>query len=485
MNQKETKEADIGITAKKKENFSEWYTQVIQKAELADYTDVSGCIVFRPRSYAIWEKVQKWFDKEIKKLGVKNAYFPLFIPKRLLEKETEHVEGFTPEVAWVTQAGESKLNEWLAVRPTSETIMYNSYKKWIRSHRDLPLRLNQWCNVVRWEFKNPVPFIRTREFLWQEGHTAFATKKEAEKEVKEILNLYKQVYEELYAVPAIIGRKSEKEKFAGAEYTTSVETFVPSGKAVQAATSHFLGQNFSKAFDISFLDKEGQKRFVYQNSWGMSTRTIGVMIMMHGDDKGLIIPPRVAPLHVMIVPILFEKTKDKVITAAKKLYKDLQGDEFTVEIDLREGYTSGWKFNEWELKGVPIRIEIGPKDIEKKQAVLVRRDTGEKEVVKINKVRKRIPKLLEEIQENLFNQAKKFLKNNTKKADNWLDFEKAVKEKKLVYAPWCNATKCEEKIKEKTGAKVLNIPFKHVRPKGKCIFCNNPAKVMAYFAKSY
>ncbi|RLE45537.1 proline--tRNA ligase, partial [Candidatus Woesearchaeota archaeon] len=302
---------------------------------------------------------------------------------------------------------------------------------------------------------------------------------------KEILNLYKQVYEELYAVPAIIGRKSEKEKFAGAEYTTSVETFVPSGKAVQAATSHFLGQNFSKAFDISFLDKEGQKRFVYQNSWGMSTRTIGVMIMMHGDDKGLIIPPRVAPLHVMIVPILFEKTKDKVITAAKKLYKDLQGDEFTVEIDLREGYTSGWKFNEWELKGVPIRIEIGPKDIEKKQAVLVRRDTGEKEVVKINKVRKRIPKLLEEIQENLFNQAKKFLKNNTKKADNWLDFEKAVKEKKLVYAPWCNATKCEEKIKEKTGAKVLNIPFKHVRPKGKCIFCNNPAKVMAYFAKSY
>jgi len=485
MKQKEMKETEAGITAKKKENFSEWYTQVIQKAEMADYTDVSGCIVFRPRAYAIWEKVQAWFDKEIKKLGIVNAYFPLFIPKRLLEKEAEHVEGFTPEVAWVTQAGETKLNEWLAIRPTSETIMYESYKKWIRSYRDLPLRLNQWCNVVRWEFKNPVPFIRTREFLWQEGHTAFADKKEAEKEVMDILKLYKKVYEELYAVPVLIGKKSQKEKFAGAEYTTSIETFVPNGKAVQAATSHFLGQNFSKAFDISFLDEKEQKKYAYQNSWGMTTRTIGIMIMIHGDNKGLIIPPRVAPVHAIIVPILFEKNKEKTINAAKKLHKQLQKENFATEIDLREGYTSGWKFNEWEMKGIPIRIEIGPKDLQNKQAVLVRRDTGEKQAVKLEQIEKKIPKLLEEIQQNLFDKAQKFLKENTKQANNWLEFDKAVKEKKLIYAPWCNATKCEEEIKDKTGVKVLNIPFKFIKPKGKCVNCNNQAKVMTYFARSY
>ncbi len=479
------KEVGVGITAKKEKDFSEWYTQVVQKAELADYTSVSGCIVFRPRSYAIWEKIRTWFDIELKKLGVKNAYFPLFIPKHLLEKEQEHIEGFTPEVAWVTQAGETKLNEWLAIRPTSETVMYDSYKKWINSYRDLPLKLNQWCNIVRWEFKNPIPFIRTREFLWQEGHTAFADKKDAEIEVMDIIKLYKRVYEELYAVPAFIGKKSQKEKFAGAEYTTSAETFLPNGKAVQAATSHFLGQNFSKTFEINYLDKKEQKKYVYQNSWGMSTRTLGIMIMMHGDNKGLVIPPNVASLHAMIVPIIFEKTKVKTINAAKRLHKQLQGEEYCVDIDLREGYSSGWKFNEWEMKGVPIRIEIGPKDIQNKQAVLVRRDTGEKIFVKLEQIKKKIPKLLKEIQQNLFDKAKKFIKENTKKASNWLEFTTAIREKKLIYGQWCGATKCEEEIKEKTGVKVLNIPFKYVKPKGKCVNCNNKASVMAYFAKSY
>lgn len=472
----------VGITAKKEENFSEWYTQLIQKAELADYTDVSGCIVFRPRAYAIWEKIQTWFDARIKELGVKNAYFPLFIPEHLLTKEAEHVEGFTPEVAWVTHAGKSKLQQRLAVRPTSETIMYESYKKWIQSHRDLPLRLNQWCNVVRWEFKNPVPFIRTREFLWQEGHTAFADKKKAEQEVQDILVLYKRVYEELYAVPALIGRKSENEKFAGAEYTLSVETFVPSGRAIQAATSHHLGQNFAKAFDITYLDEKGKHAHPYQNSWGMSTRTIGVMLMTHSDNKGLVIPPRVASTQAVIVPIIFEKSKQQVLDASRKLAKSLKG--IDVFIDDRD-YSSGWKFNEWELKGIPIRIELGPKDIEKGQAIIVRRDTGKKETIAQTKLATRIPKLLEEIQENLLKRAQTFIDEETVTVKDWKTFEKAVKAKKLIYTQWCDTPQCEETIKEKTGVKTLNKPFDQQKTSGTCVHCDKKAKTWVYFARSY
>ncbi|MBW2978709.1 proline--tRNA ligase, partial [Candidatus Woesearchaeota archaeon] len=403
-------EKDIGITVKKSENISEWYTQVIRKADLIEYTSVSGCLVFRPWSYAIWEEVKKFFDNHIKKRGIKNAYFPLLIPESLLKKESEHVEGFSPEVAWVNYAGNTKLNEKLAIRPTSETIMYEAYSKWIRSYRDLPLLLNQWCNVVRWEFANPVPFLRTREFLWQEGHTVHATQKGAEDEVYDILDLYKKVFEEMYAIPVLKGVKSEKEKFAGALFTTSVEAFLPSGKAIQGATSHCLGQNFSKVFDIKFIDEDEKIKYGWQNSWGISTRTIGIMIMIHGDDKGLVLPPKVAPLQAVIVPIYF-KEKGRVMESAEKIKKSLEGD-FRIHLDNREEYTPGWKFNEWEMKGVPVRIEIGPKDIEKSQVILVRRDTGEKIPVLIKDLNKTLSDILQLIHDNLYSKAKKSLEDN-------------------------------------------------------------------------
>jgi prolyl-tRNA synthetase len=478
------KKQTLGITVKKDEDFSEWYTQVIQKAELADYTSVSGCIVFMPNSYAIWEKVQAFFDAKIKKSGVKNAYFPIFIPESLLNKEKEHVEGFTPEVAWVTHAGDSKLSERLAIRPTSETIMYESYSKWIRSHNDLPLRINQWNNIVRWEFKYAVPFLRTREFLWQEGHTVFAEKEEAEKEVLEMLDYYAQVYEELLAVPVIKGKKTDSEKFAGAVYTTTVETFLPVKKALQGATSHFLGQNFSKAFDISFLDKNGKKAYGWQNSWGLSTRCIGAMIIMHGDDKGLVLPPRVAPVQAVIVPILFDKTKEEVLKAAQNISKELS--TFRIELDDRPNYSPGFKFNEWELKGIPLRIELGPKDLENKQVVVVRRDTGEKETVKFDLVKDRVAALLEEIQDNLFSKAKKKIDESLVNAEEWKEFLKHVKDRKYVRAPHCADKECEAKIKEESeGVKTTCIPFNQPKINKKCVRCDKAAKYEVLFAKSY
>jgi len=477
--------AEQGITVKKSKNFSEWYTQVIQKAELADYTKVSGCYVLRPRAYEIWEKIKDFFDVLIKKSGVENVYFPLLIPESLLNKEKEHVKGFNPEVAWVTHTGKTKLNERLAIRPTSETIMYDSYKKWIRSYKDLPLRLNQWCNIVRWEFKHPSPFLRTREFLWQEGHTAFADKKDAAKECVEILDYYAKVCEELLAVPVIKGRKTEKEKFSGADYTLSIEVFLPTGKAIQGGTTHFLGQNFSKAFGISFLDEDEKKNYVYQNSWGLSTRTIGTMIIMHGDDKGLVIPPRVANEKVVIVPILFKKDKKKVLKKAKEIKRLLK--IYNPLLDDREEYSVGWKYNEWELKGVPIRIEIGPRDLAKNQVVMVRRDNGKKEFIKIPNLKKKVKDTLDDIQNNLFQRAKNFLKRSIVKVDNWKNFMKVIKDKKVVFAPWCGETKCEDLIKDKSGGvKSLNIPFDQPNIKGmKCIYCKKEAKSWVYFAKSY
>jgi len=485
---KEAKKEDkkvIGITVKKADDVSEWYQQVIQKAELADYTNVSGCIVFRPRSYAIWEKVQEYFNKELKKRGIKNAYFPLLIPESLLKKESEHVEGFTPEVAWVTMSGDTQLAERLAIRPTSETIMYDSYSKWIHSYKDLPLRINQWANVVRWEFKNPVPFLRTREFLWQEGHTVFATQKEAEDEVKDIIELYRQLFEDLFAIPMLTGKKSEKEKFAGAVYTTSIETFMPIGKAIQGGTSHFLGQNFSKAFGIEFLDEKGEKQLGWQNSWGISTRSIGVMIMFHGDDKGLVIPPNVAPTHAVVVPIYFEKDKDIVLKEAKKIADSIKG--LDIIFDDRGDYTPGYKFNDWELKGVPVRIEVGPRDIEKKQVVMVRRDTGEKLFVPIAEVNTKLKSLLKDIQKNLLDKAKAFLKSTIVEVKSWDEFLKAINDKKMVRAPWCAETECEDWIKDKAqGVKSINIPFDQPKKiSDKCAHCGKPAKCVAYFAKSY
>lgn len=474
-----------GITVKKMEDTSEWYTQVLQKAELIEYSPVSGCYILRPNCFYVWEKVQAYFDQLIKDDGVQNASFPLFIPESLLTKEEKHVEGFAPEVAWVETGGGTKLKERLAVRPTSETIMYDSYKKWIRSHKDLPLRLNQWCNIVRWEFKHPVPLLRSREFLWQEGHTCFADMEGAAKEAEKILGFYEQVFADLYAIPVLKGKKSEAEKFAGAEYTLSVETFLPNGKAIQGATSHHLGQNFAKAFDITFKDEKQQVEHVWQNSWGISTRSIGIMILMHGDDKGLVLPPKVASKQVVVVPILFDDSKKKILKEAADLRKKLENGGVSVHLDDREDYSPGWKYNEWEVKGVPIRIELGPHDLAKKQVMAVRRDTGEKKAVSLSKIVKEVPTVLDAIQQNLFKKAEKLLKGSIVKIKNMKEAQKAIDDKKLFFAQWCGAVDCEEAFKDKTGAKSLNSPFKQPKVSGKCFACSKKASVWMYFGKSY
>ena len=475
-----------GITVSREKDFSEWFTQLIQKAELIEYSPVSGCYILRPNAYHIWEKVQQYFDGLIKKDGVKNAYFPLFIPESLLSKEEAHVQGFAPEVAWVEKGGHTALGERLAVRPTSETIICDTYAKWIRSYKDLPLRLNQWCNVVRWEFKHCTPFLRSREFLWQEGHTAFATKKEAEDEMYRILDFYEKVFVDLYAVPVMKGRKSEGEKFAGAEITTSVEAFLSNGKAIQGATSHHLGQNFAKAFGIQFKDQNQKDQFVHQNSWGISTRSIGVMILMHSDDKGLVLPPKVALTQVVIVPILFDDSKARVLKEVAILAAKLEKKGVAVHLDNRVEYSPGWKFNEWEMKGIPIRIEIGPKDLEKKQAMVVRRDTGVKLAVPLGSLEKEIPALLEKIQQEMYLKASKLLQEGVVKVATTKDAEKQLALGKLVFAPWCGSIKCEEQFKEKTGAKSLNAPFDQPKMKGEsCFYCSEKATSWFYFGKSY
>lgn len=475
-----------GITVKKEEDFSEWYTQVILKSDLADYTEVSGCIVYKPNSYAIWEKIRDVVDARFKAIGIQNVYFPLFIPEKLLQKEAAHVEGFTPEVAWVTHAGDTKLKERLAIRPTSEAIMYDSYSKWIRSHNDLPLRYNQWNSVVRWEFKHPTPFLRSREFLWNEGHTCFATRREAEKEVKDILSLYEDVLNEYFALPALPGKKSAKEKFAGAEYTTSLELVMPNGKAIQGPDAHFDGQNFAKAYDITFLDKQGKKDYVWQNTWAITTRMIGVLVAIHGDDKGLVLPPKLASTQVVIVPILFDKTKKQVLAEAQKIYDGLKQKGISTHLDNREDYSPGWKFNEWEIKGIPVRIEIGPRDLEKKQVTLARRDTGEKQAVGLTGVDKEVVGLLDKIQESMLKKAEKLLKSSIVKVSTLVEAKKQIMNKKIVFAPWCSDTACEEDFKDKvTGAKSLNSPFKQPPISGKCFNCSKKANVWFYFGKSY
>ncbi|UCD20913.1 MAG: proline--tRNA ligase [archaeon] len=471
------KKKEIGITAEKDE-FSEWFVQLIQKAELIEYSNVSGCYILRPRCYFIWEQVMKYFDDKIKKDGVKNAYFPLLVSESNLAKEKEHVEGFNPEVAWVTQTGNTKLKERLAIRPTSESSMYPAYAKWIRSWRDLPLRLNQWNNVVRWEFKNPIPLIRFREFLWQEGHSAFATEKEAIQEVEKILDYYVDVYKDIFAIPVIKGVKTDKEKFAGADKTLTTEVFLPSRKCAQAGTSHNLGQNFAKAFDIKFKDENGKERYVWQNSWGLSARSIGIAIMMHSDSKGLVVSPKVAETQVVIVPI-YKKDKKQVVSEAKKIKLG----KVRVEIDDRD-VSPGFKFNDWEMKGIPIRLELGPKDIKLKQVVLVRRDTGKKEFVKIKDVAKKVEKVLEDIHNNLYNKAKRHLKNNTVLAKNISDVVKSIKNKKLVKTEWCGNQKCEDWIKTKTGGAKIICKINE-KPKGKCCYCGKKSNSVVYIAKSY
>ena len=476
------KKETLGLNVKKSDNLSEWYTQVVQKAELADYSSVSGCMVLRPNSYAIWENIQKIFDSMLKKTGHKNAYFPMFIPEHLLMKEKEHVEGFAPEVAWVTHGGNTKMKERLAIRPSSETIISESYANWVRSWRDLPLLINQWCNIVRWEFKYPRPFLRTREFLWQEGHTLHATEQGADKEVMDILYMYKDLMENYLAIPVLTGKKTEKEKFAGAVYTMALEAFMPDGKALQMGTSHMLGQNFAKAFKIRFLGKDEKYHTPWQTSWGITTRLIGAIIMVHGDDKGLIIPPKIAPIHAVIIPILFDKSKEKILKKAEEIKNKLK--EYNIEIDKRDEYSPGWKFHEWELKGIPLRIELGPKDLEKNQVVLVRRDTGEKEFVKTAELNKKVRQTLDEIQKDLFTKAKNFLNKNIVEVDNWNDFLKAIKAKKIPKAFFCGEKECEESIKfESDGATSRCI--KSDKESGKCVKCGKKAKYKVYFSKSY
>ncbi|HLD79631.1 MAG TPA: proline--tRNA ligase [Candidatus Nanoarchaeia archaeon] len=482
-----SKKNTLGITVKKSQDFSEWYTQLLQKAELIEYSAVSGCYILRPNSYHIWEKVQEFFDKLIKADGVKNAYFPLFIPESLLAKEEKHIQGFAAEVAWVESGGNSKLQERLAVRPTSETIINDSYAKWIRSHQDLPLRLNQWCNVVRWEFKHPVPLLRSREFLWQEGHTAFATKEEAVKETYKILDFYEKVFTELAAIPVLKGMKSKTETFAGAEFSLSLEALLPNGKAVQGCTSHHLGQNFAKAFNITFQDEKQQSQYVWQNSWGITTRVLGILIMIHSDDKGLVLPPKLALTQAVIVPILFDDSRAKVLKETERVKNLLEKKGISVHVDDRDGYSPGWKFNEWEMKGVPIRIELGPKDLEKKEVTVVRRDTGEKQSLPLSALDREIALILEQMQQGLYAKADKFLKQSISKVENLKDAEKVINSGKIVFVPWCGTEKCEEKWKEKTGAKSLNSPLEQPKMKKdlSCFACKEKAHSWFYVGRSY
>ncbi|QLG72103.1 hypothetical protein HG535_0C04570 [Zygotorulaspora mrakii] len=504
----------IGITVDKGLDFSGWYQQILTKGEMLDYYDVSGCYILRPASYAIWEMIQKWFDEKIKSIGVQNAYFPMFVSSRVLEKEKDHVEGFAPEVAWVTRAGSSDLEEPIAIRPTSETVMYPYYAKWIRSYRDLPLKLNQWNSVVRWEFKHPQPFLRTREFLWQEGHTAHLTAEDAEAEVMQILDFYAGVYEELLAVPVVKGRKTEKEKFAGGDFTTTCEGYIPqTGRGIQGATSHHLGQNFSKMFNITVenpLGPEHPKVNVYQNSWGLSTRVIGVMVMIHSDNKGLVIPPRVSQQQAVVIPVgITKKTTDAqrshIHESAKEVESRLKKAGIRIFGDYNDNYTPGWKFSQYELKGIPIRIEIGPKDIEKKQVVIVRRNDSNKYVVNLEELERRVPEILEELQKDLYSKAKESFDSHRVIVEDWKDFVPSLGKKNVILAPWCGETACEEDIKDSSakkddgeeyeqdekapsmGAKSLCIPFDQpkLRPGQKCIKCSLLARYYCMFGRSY
>jgi len=469
----------------KEQNFAQWYIDVVRKAELADYTTIKGCMVIRPYGYGLWENMQKGLDERIKKTGHKNAYFPLFIPEHLLKKEAEHVEGFAPEVAWVTQGGSQQLEEKMAVRPTSEAIICSLYSKWIRSYRDLPLLINQWANIVRWE-KTTRLFLRTTEFLWQEGHTVHKTEEDAQEETLKILfEVYRDYIENDLAIPVVVGKKTSKERFAGALNTYTLEALMTDGKVLQAGTSHNLGQNFAKAFNIKYLDEDQTEKYAWQTSWGTTTRLIGAIVMVHGDDRGLRLPPKVAPVQLIIVPIMFDKTKDEVLNKAEQLIKIL-GKDVRVEIDARDEYKPGWKFNEWEMRGVPLRLEIGPRDMKKGQVVLVRRDTGEKVIVKEEDLKNKVQVLLTEIQENLYNLAKKFLDTNIREIADYEEFQEVIEEKKgMIKAFWCGNRACEDKVKEETKATIRCIPFEEENALGKCIYCGKETSTKVYFARAY
>lgn len=471
----------------KTEDFSRWYVEIVQKAELADYTPMKGMMVIRPYGYAIWENIQRLMDQRIKATGHVNAYFPLFIPESFLKKEAEHVAGFTPQVAWVTMGGKEELEERLAVRPTSEAIIGYLYSKWIKSWRDLPILYNQWANIVRWE-KVTRPFLRTTEFLWQEGHTCHETAEEAEAETLKVLGFYKEFSETELAIPVLSGRKTLREKFAGAQMTYAIEALMSDGKALQMGTSHNLGQHFSKAFDIKFEDRNQTLQYVWQTSWGTTTRMIGALIMAHGDDSGLRLPPRVAPIQAVIVPISMGNWKENVLPAARAVEDDLKKAGVRVALDLREEFTPGWKFAEHEMRGVPLRIEIGPRDVKAGQAVLVRRDRKTKEAAPLDMLTVKVPALLDEIQASLFQEATRFLADNTHAAGTYEDFKDILENKRgFVTSLWCGSESCEDKIKSETMATIRVIPLgNEERPgQGPCVCCGREAKTLAYFARAY
>ncbi|MBU1108294.1 MAG: proline--tRNA ligase [Candidatus Riflebacteria bacterium] len=466
----------------KSEDISRWYTDVVLKARMADYSPVKGCMIIRPYGYALWENIQKILDAEFKRLGHQNAYFPLFIPESFLTKEAEHVEGFAPEVAWVTHGGHEELEERLAIRPTSEAIIGHMYSKWIESYRDLPVLINQWANVVRWE-KVTRPFLRTTEFLWQEGHTAHRTHEEAQEEVMQMLEVYKTFVEGSLAIPLVTGEKSQKEKFAGALNTYTIEALMPDGQALQSGTSHDLGQNFSKAFDIRFLDSDGERKYAWTTSWGMSTRIIGAVIMVHGDDRGLRLPPKVAPIQAVVIPILYKDSQD-VLSKARELMKRLASIDIRVHLDDREGFKPGWKYSEYEMMGVPLRVEIGQKDLEKNQVCLVRRDTGEKMFIPDAELEATAVRLMQEIQQTLFVQASEILKNKTCKVSSFDEFISAIKEKQsMADLCWCGGAACEARLKAEAGATIRC--FNDGQVDTACVVCGQPAQRRVFVARAY
>ncbi|KAB5572045.1 proline-tRNA ligase-like protein [Coniochaeta sp. 2T2.1] len=520
--EKAGKKADAnlnGITVSKDINFSEWYQEIVTKGELVEYyTEISGFYILRPASMHIWNQIRDWFSSKTRAMGVQETSFPMFLSSTSLEKEKEHVEGFAPELAWVTKAGDKDLEVPVAVRPTSEAVMYPYYAKWIRSHRDLPLRLQQWNSVVRWEAKQTTPFLRAREFLWQEGHTAHVSEKDAEKEVLEILEHYAGVYEELLAVPVVKGKKTEAEKFAGGYWTSTCEGYIPAnGRGIQGATSHALGQNFSKMFNIIVEDpaKRGEHLHVWQNSWGLSTRVIGVMVMIHGDDKGLVLPPRVAPIQAVVIPVgLTAKTtpevRESLLKGTEELYSSLKSANVLTQLDDREGYTPGFKFAEWEMKGVPLRLEFGPKDMEKSVVSYARRDNGEKGTIPVAEVATQVPALLEQIQKDMYTKAEKTFREHRIVLTEWERVVPALNDKNLVIIPFCEEVACEDRIKEITksegeqrelgpdgkpqptmGMKSLCIPFEQpeglVKGETKCLNpeCGMDAKSWVMFGRSY
>ena len=462
------------------EDFAQWYTDVVKKAELCDYASVKGCMVIKPAGYAIWENIQNELDRRFKAAGVQNVYMPVFIPESLLQKEKDHVEGFAPEVAWVTHGGLEPLQERLCVRPTSETLFCDFYAKDIHSYRDLPRVYNQWCSVVRWE-KTTRPFLRSREFLWQEGHTAHATAEEAEERTTQMLNLYADFCEEVLAIPVIRGQKTDKEKFAGAEATYTIEALMHDGKALQSGTSHNFGDGFAKAFEIQYADKDNTLKYVHQTSWGMSTRIIGAIIMVHGDNNGLVLPPKIAPTQVIIIPI--QQQKEGILDAAHALRDRLSG--FRVKVDDTDK-SPGWKFSECEMRGIPLRVEIGPKDLAANQAVLVRRDTHEKTTVSLDNLEEEVSRMLDTIQSDMLERARKHRDTHTSQAVTWDEFVETVDNKPgFVKAMWCGDLACEEKIKEVTGATSRCMPFAQEHLSDTCVCCGRPAKKTVYWGRAY